>query len=229
MHAGGAGADHRLHQLVRVQDAAEPGFGVGDDRCVVFNITRIARVDVLGPLDFIGAVESVVDALDDLGHGVNRIQRLVGIHGGVFVVVGGNLPAGQVDGLDACLDLLHRLAAGQGAQTVDVRRVVDQVPQLLGATVGQGVLDLEGAAQTDHVSGGVAALDALPAWVFSPVFFEGGDLLFASAHVYSSRVWIFDWFRDVRRSDDEASMGRKYRDFFVGKQQSYIRHKTFSF
>jgi hypothetical protein len=191
MHAGGASADHGLHQFVGVQDAAETCFSVGDDRQVVFDVTGIASVDVLGPLDFVGAVEGVVDALDNLRHGVNRVQGLVRVHGGVFVVVSSNLPAGQVDRLDAGLGLLNGLTAGQGAQAVDVGGVVDQIPQLLGTATGQGVFDLERAAQADDVSSGVAALDAFPAGVFSPVFFEGGDLLFASAHVNSSGdvVW----------------------------------------
>ena len=32
VHAGGAGLDHGLHQLERVERAAEAGLGVGDDR-----------------------------------------------------------------------------------------------------------------------------------------------------------------------------------------------------
>ena len=32
VHARGAGLDHRLHQLERVERAAEAGLGVGDDR-----------------------------------------------------------------------------------------------------------------------------------------------------------------------------------------------------
>ena len=186
MHASCASADHGLHQFVGVQHAAETGFSVSNDWQVVVNVASIALVDVLGPLDFVSTVESVVDALDNLRHGANRVQGLVRVHGGVFVVVGGNLPAGQVDGLDASLGLLNGLTAGQGAQTVDVGGVVDQIPQLFGTTTGQGVLDLERTTQTDDVSGGVTALDALPAGVFSPVFFEGGDLLFASAHVNTS-------------------------------------------
>ena len=50
----------------------------------------------------------------------HRIQRLVGIHRHVGVVVGGDLPAGQIDGLEAGLGLLHGLAAGEGAEAVDV-------------------------------------------------------------------------------------------------------------
>ncbi len=182
VHAGGASADHGLHQFVSVQHATKTGFGIGNDRQVVIDVAGVARVGTLGPLDFVGAVEGIVDALDDLRHGVNRVQRLIRVHGGVLVVVGSDLPAGQVDRLDAGLGLLNGLTAGQGAQAVDVGRVVDQIPQLFGAATGQGMLDLERAAETDNVSCGIAALDAFPAGVFSPVFFQGGDLLFASAH-----------------------------------------------
>ncbi|MOA10407.1 hypothetical protein D3C78_1302950 [compost metagenome] len=182
VHATGAGADHRLHQLVGVQHAAETGFGIGHDRCVVVNETGIALLHAFGVLDFVGTGEGVVDALDHLRHRVNRIQRLVRIHGGVFVVVGGNLPAGQVDGLDAGFHQLHRLTAGQCAQTVDVRLVVHQIPQLLGTVAGQGVLYLHGAAQALNVSSGVATFDAFPARIGVPVVLDGGDALFASSH-----------------------------------------------
>ena len=85
----------------------------------------------------------------------------------------------QVDGLQAGLDLLHGLVAGQRAERVDEGLGVDQVPQLLGAALGQRVLDLQRAAQAHHVGGAVAALDALPARVLGPVLLEGGSLLFA--------------------------------------------------
>ena len=48
---------------------------------------------------------------------------------------------------------------------------------LVGAALGDGVLDLQRAAQADHVGSAVVALDALPAGVGRPVFFKGGDLL----------------------------------------------------
>jgi hypothetical protein len=71
---------------------------------------------------------------------------------------------------------------GDRAEGIDVALLgaaVHLVPQDLGAALGQGVLGLQAAAQTHDVSSGVAALDALPAGVFGPVFFQGGDLLFA--------------------------------------------------
>src|SRR5438477_170340 len=80
------------------------------------------------------------------------------------------LPPREVDRLQARLDLLHRLVAGERAQRIDERLGVDQVPQLLGATLGERVLDVQRAAQLHHVGGAVAALDAFPAGVLRPVF-----------------------------------------------------------
>ena len=58
VHAGGARLDHRLHQLERVQHAAEAGFGVGDDRREEVDVALAFHV-----LDLVGARERVVDAL----------------------------------------------------------------------------------------------------------------------------------------------------------------------
>ena len=200
VHAARAGADHGLHQFERVEHAAEAGFGVGHDRREVVDVALVAGVRALGPLDFVGAAEGVVDALDHGRHRVHRIQRLVGVHRRVAVVVGGDLPARQVDRLDAGLDLLHGLAAGERAEAVDVGLAVHEVPQLFGAAAGQRVLDRERAAQPHHVGGAVAALDAFPARVGGPVFFEGGNLLFAAelfcdvlGHGHSG-----GWLRDGR-------------------------------
>ena len=182
MHPGGAGADHRFHQFVGVEHAAEARLGVGDDRREVVNVAGVARIDVARPLDLVGALERVVDALDHFRHGIDGIQRLVRVHGRVAVVIRRHLPAGQVDGLDAGLDLLHGLAAGQGAEAVHIRLVVHEPPQLLRAATGEGLLDGEAAAQADHIFGGVGTLDALPAGILGPVLFQGGNGGFAVGH-----------------------------------------------
>ena len=54
------------------------------------------------------------------GHGVGRVQALVRVGLAGQVRVGGDLPAGQVDGLQAGLYLLNGLVAGQRAERVDV-------------------------------------------------------------------------------------------------------------
>jgi hypothetical protein len=178
VHAGGAGFDHGLHQFEGVEHAAEAGFGVGDDRGEVVEIAFVAGTLALGPLDLVAALEGVVDALDHQRHGVGGVERLVGVHLAGDVGVARDLPAGEVDGLQAGLDLLHGLVAGEGAQGIDEGLVVDQVPQLLGAAAGQGVLDGERAAQADDVLSRVAALDVLPAGVLGPVFFQLGNFEF---------------------------------------------------
>ncbi len=74
VHARRAGLDHRAHQLERVQRAAEPGLGVGDDRR---DRTRMSR-----PSDhaiWSARVQRVVDPPDDGRHRVRRVQRLVGV------------------------------------------------------------------------------------------------------------------------------------------------------
>ncbi len=56
--ARGAGLDERLHQLERVQRAAEAGLGVGDDRR-----EPVRAVPALRRVDLVGAEQGVVDAL----------------------------------------------------------------------------------------------------------------------------------------------------------------------
>jgi hypothetical protein len=70
----------------------------------------LSGIDAARPLDLVGALEGVVDAADHGRHRVVGVQRLVRVHGFGGVAVGGDLPAGQVDGLEAGLGLLHRLA-----------------------------------------------------------------------------------------------------------------------
>ena len=96
------------------EHAAEAGFGVGDDR-----LQPVDAVVAFGVVELVGAQQRVVDALDHLRHRVGRIQRLVRIHLAGDVGVGGDLPAGQVDRVQAGLDLLHGLVAGERAERVD--------------------------------------------------------------------------------------------------------------
>ena len=122
--------------------------------------------------DLVGAHERVVDPPHDRGNRIGRIQRLVGIHLAGDVGVGRDLPARQVNRLQAGLHLLHRLVAGQRAERVDERLLADQLPELFGAAPRERVLDVQRAAQPHDVLGRVAALDAFPARVFRPVLLE---------------------------------------------------------
>ena len=190
VHAGGAGLDHRLHQLEGVQHAAEAGFGIGHDRREVVDVVLAFGTTGSGRR----AAKRVVDALDHRRHRVDRVQRLVRIHLAGDVGVAGDLPAGQVDRLQAGLDLLHRLVAGQRAERVDERLVVAARFHSFSAPRRASVCSIvQRAAQAHDVVGAVAALDALPARVLGPVLFECGDLLFAGevgpvAHVITPVV-----------------------------------------
>ena len=118
VHASRARLDHRLHQLVGVQRAAEPGFRVGHDRRHPVRCHPVTPS--LGVLDLVGAAQRGVDPAHDVRHRIDRIQRLVGVHLPRGIGVGGDLPAGQVDRLQPGPHLLHRLVAGQRAERVNV-------------------------------------------------------------------------------------------------------------
>ena len=93
-----------------------------------------------------------------------------------------DLPAREIDRLEAGLDLLHRLIAGQRAERVDERLLVDRFPQLLRATSRERVLDGHGTAQAHDVVRRIAALDSLPARIGFPLLLELLGLLLTSRH-----------------------------------------------
>ena len=113
----------------------KPGLGVGHDRRQP--VRRPPSLPPrLGPGDLVGAQQRVVDPADHLRHRVDRVQALVRVGLPGQVGVGGDLPAGQVDGLQPGLDLLHGLVAGQRAERVDVPLALQQRPQPLRARAG---------------------------------------------------------------------------------------------
>ena len=177
MYACGAGIDHRLHQFIRIQDAAKTGFRIGDDRGKVIDIALPFR-----PLDLVRALECIVDALDDHRYRVCRIQRLVRIHFTGEVGIASDLPARQVNRFQAGLDLLHGLVTSQCAERVDEGFVIDEVPQLFCAALGQRMFDSERTAQAHHVFCRISAGNAFPAWILGPFSSQCVDLLFASCH-----------------------------------------------
>ena len=158
--AGRTRLDEGLHDLEGVERTAEAGLGIGDDR-------REPGVDrqavAFRRLDLVGALQRAVDAPDEFGRRIGRIERLVGIHGARRVGVGGDLPARQVDRLQPGADLLHRLVARHGAERVDEVFFVDQLPQPVGALFGQRLADLHRAAQALHVGRRVGPVDAVEA------------------------------------------------------------------
>ena len=147
-----------LVELEDVQVAAEAGLHVGDDRDHPVDL-----VVAVGVVDLVGAQERAVDRAHDLGDAVDRVQALVGVHLAREVGVGRDLPAGEVDRLQPGADLLDGLVAGARAERGDVRAVVQQVPELLGAVARERVLDADGPPQLVDGLVVVGPLDAFPA------------------------------------------------------------------
>ncbi len=174
--------DHGLHQFIGVEHAAETGFGVRHDGREEVDVAFVTGVLAFHPLDLVATRQRIVDAANHLRHGVGGIERLVGIHFAGQVGVAGDLPARQIDGLQAGLDLLHGLVAGQSAQRIDERLAVQEFPEARGAAAGKRVFDADRAAQADDVFGTVVALDALPPAVLGPIFLQVADFGFAIAH-----------------------------------------------
>ena len=79
------------------------------------------------------------------------------------VGVGGHLPAGEVDRLQAGLDHLHGLAAGHRPERGDARLGAEQRPEPLGSEAGERVLDPHRAAEALDVVGRVRPVDPVPA------------------------------------------------------------------
>ena len=115
VYARRAGLDHRLHELESVERPAEARLGVGDD-----GEEPIVLVFAFRAFDLVGAHQRGVDLLDDVGNAVDRVKALVGVHLAGRIGVGGDLPAAEVDGLEARARHLHRLVAGEGAERGDV-------------------------------------------------------------------------------------------------------------
>ena len=112
-------------------------------------------------LDLVGALQRLVDPPAELGAGIGRVERLVGIHGAGGVGVGGDLPARKIDRLEAGPDHLHRLVAGDRAQRVDMALAAEQLPEPGRAAAGEAVFDCDRAAQPLDVAGPVGPLDAV--------------------------------------------------------------------
>ena len=109
MDSGGAGLNHRLHQLKSVERPPKTGFGIGHNGG---KPVRSALASIQN-LDLIRALQGFVDAPDHSGNTVGRIQALIRVHLAGLVGVRRHLPTRQVDGLDTGLGLLHGLPAGQ--------------------------------------------------------------------------------------------------------------------
>lgn len=83
------------------------------------------------------------------------------------VRIAGNLPTGEVDGLQAGANLLHSHVAGKCTEGVDVVLVVHEIPQDLGSATSEGLLLDDGALELDDLIGRVVTSNALPARLVS--------------------------------------------------------------
>ena len=153
--ARGAGLDEGPGDLERVEDAPETGLRVGDDGDQpVDAAAAVQRLDLVGP------AQRVVDAPDQLGPAVARIEALVGIHRARLVVVGGDLPARQVDGLEPRPHHLHGLVAGHRAERPHRFVPLKQAPQPLRAPAGERVFDANAPRQPLDLGERVVAANA---------------------------------------------------------------------
>ncbi len=108
MHGRGARLDHPLHQLEGVQGAAETGLGIGHDRQEIILVAAS-----LGVLNLVGPAKGIIDPPHDVRHAVGRIKALIRIHLAGVVRIGRDLPAAEIDRLQAGLGHFDRLVAGQ--------------------------------------------------------------------------------------------------------------------
>ena len=182
VHASGARFDHRLHQLKCIENATETGLGIRHDWGEIVDVACFAWVAPLRPLNLVCASEGVVDAAHDHWHGIDRIERLVRIHFTGHVGVARDLPARQINRLEAGLNLLHGLVACQGAQCVHEGLGMEQAPELFGATTGQGVFGLDRTAQPDDFVSRIPTLDTVPTRALGPFFLQFLCFEFTSGH-----------------------------------------------
>ena len=158
MDAGRAGFDKGLDDFVHVERAAEAGFGVGENRQEVVDVTLAFH-----RLNLIRTLERDVDPLYERRRRIRRVEALVRIGLRGQVRVGGDLPAGEVDRVQTGFGSLNRLSAGQCAQGGNVRLVRKRLPEPICSQASERVVDVHGAAKTNDVVAGIRALDPRPA------------------------------------------------------------------
>ena len=90
-------------------------------------------------MDLIGTLERLVDPLHHRRDAVRRIKTLVGIHLSGEIGVGRNLPAAEIDRLQAGLYLLDSLITGQRSKRRDIVFCVQKPPKFLRPTPGQSI------------------------------------------------------------------------------------------
>mmetsp|Transcript_24517 Transcript_24517/g.47663 ORF Transcript_24517/g.47663 Transcript_24517/m.47663 type:complete len:278 (+) Transcript_24517:1268-2101(+) len=173
MDAGSAGVDHQLGQAHHGGHAAVARVAVGHDGAEV--VDGVFEV-VLGPhgLKLLAVVELLraEQAVDVLGHRVEGVVREVGAGLVDRRVVGGGLPARDVDGLSE-LNHLGQLGVVEAPEScgapVLVAQVAHKLVQLGRRERRGGAGPLDGAAEAGDVSGAVVAERALEALAGHPL------------------------------------------------------------
>ena len=131
---------------------------------------------------------------------------MVGIHLPGVVGVSRNLPAGEIDGLEAALDLLDRLIAGHSPQAANKGALRHKLAQALCAEAGERVFDADRAGQAIHffglvitgdgrVVGGVHRLTPF-------VNFRSNSFLIADTNITSQTLnwqYLYDFHEEIQK------------------------------
>src|SRR5947209_12829672 len=104
MHTCRASFDHRFHQLKDIQWTTKTSLGIGHNGSKPVGMTL-----ALCHLDLIRSLQSLVNAAHDMRNAIGGVETLVRVHVPGKISVGGNLPAAQINGLQASLYLLYSL------------------------------------------------------------------------------------------------------------------------
>jgi hypothetical protein len=155
----------------------------------------VGAVAALGRVDLVGAQQRVVQPAHDGRDAVGGVEALVGVRRAGEVRVGGDLPAGEVDRVEARPDGLDGLPAGEAAERARGLLAPEQAPEPVCAEPRERVLDREAAAQPQHVLGRVRPLDSLPPLVVLPLVpnpLGRGGVRPVSVHVHRSSPRALD-------------------------------------
>ena len=147
VHAGRARFDHRFDQFEDIERPAETSFGVGHDRHEPIDV-----VFAFGMRDLVGALQRLVDPFDHRRHAVRRIKTLVGIHLPGEIGIRRHLPSAEINRFQSRLHLLHRLVAGERAESGDEGFGLQQAPKLFRAAPRQSVFDDDVALQSPNIA-----------------------------------------------------------------------------
>ena len=160
VHAGGARLDHRLHQLEGVERAAEAGLGVGDDRREPVACRSCPSACSIWSARW----SALLIRCTTVGTLFDGVEALVRVHLAGGVRVGRDLPAREVDRLQAGAHLCTAWLPVSAPSACDVRLACAAAPRGARApSVRERVLDLHRAAQPLDVGLGVRADDAVEA------------------------------------------------------------------